>query len=116
MNDESRIERRHLRVRLGEDENFTSEVSPDGTTSVRGRITVLGIGGACVEVTEAIPVGSPLSLSFTLPGTNEQILCGGGVRNRVSDSGLGIEFFFMTPEDRQRLTTAVMSHHLSTRA
>ncbi len=76
-------------------------------------MTVLGAGGACVEVGEAIEIGTPLSLSFTLPGTTEEIHCGGVVRNKVSENGLGIEFFFMAPDDRERLAKRVMEHHLS---
>ena len=112
MTDQAAIERRHLRVRLGE-EGFVSKVSPDGTTSVQGTVTVLGAGGACVEVGEAIAIGTPLSLSFTLPGTTDEIRCGGVVRNKVSENNLGIEFFFMTPEDRDRLAKSVMERHLS---
>lgn len=112
MTDESAIERRHLRVQLGT-EGCDSTVSPDGTTSVQGTVTVLGAGGACVEVSEAIAIGTPLSLSFTLPGTTEEIRCGGVVRNKVSENGLGIEFFFMAPEDRDRLANAVMERHLA---
>ena len=113
MNEEPRIERRHLRVRLDQEDGVTSEVSPDGNSSVHGTVTVLGTGGACVELDETLAIGSPVSLSLTLPGTDEEILCGGVVRNKVSDHGLGIEFFFMNPSDREKLTSTVMERHLS---
>lgn len=112
MTDPVAIERRHLRVRLG-DEGLVSKVSPDGTNWVQGTVTVLGARGACVTLHEAIPIGTPLSLSFTLPGSTEEIHCGGVVRNQVSENDLGIEFFFMAPEDRDRLADTVTRLHLS---
>ena len=112
MSEEPRIVRRHVRVPLGADSPFSSEIWPDGTTPVRGTIRILGTGGACIEVSEAIAVGCPMSLSFTLPGTNEQIVCGAVVRNKLAGNELSIEFFLMTPSDRNRLKSAVMQRCL----
>ncbi len=112
MSEEPRIVRRHVRVQLGADSAFSSEIWPDGTTPVQGTIRVLGTGGACIEVSEAIAVGCPLSLSFTLPGTTEQIVCGAVVRSKLAGNELGIEFFLMTPGDRNRLKSAVMQRRL----
>lgn len=101
--------RKYPRVGLGVDTAIWSEVwqGQIGLSSpVGGVVTVLGAGGAFLEVSEAFEVGSPVGLRFRLPGTSDEIVCGGIVKDYVPGRGIGVEFTQLAPIDRERLKAA----------
>ena len=98
--------RKYPRVGLGADSAIWSEVwqgQISEATPVGGVLTVLGAGGAFVEVTEAYDVGSEIGLRFVLPGTRDEIACDGVVREFVPGRGIGVEFVNISPIDRERV-------------
>ncbi len=73
-----------------------------------GWITVLSERGAFLEVSEHMPVRSSIALRFVLPGNEEEIVCGGIVRNRVLGLGVGVEFTLLSPSERDLMTVSVI--------
>lgn len=108
MSDNARI-RKYPRVGLGVDSAIWSEVwneqigdgSPTG-----GVVTVLGAGGAFIEVSEPFDVGSEVGLRFVLPGTHDEIACRCVVREYVAGRGIGVEFTEISAIDRERVRAA----------
>lgn len=108
MSEKAKV-RKYPRVGLGADSAIWSEVwqghvgeaSPAG-----GVVTVLGAGGAFVEVSESYEVGAPVALRFVLPGTHDEIACDCVVREYVPGRGIGVEFTQMSPIDRERVRAA----------
>ena len=75
MSEKAKV-RKYPRVGLGVDSAIWSEVwqgEIGGANPVGGVVTVLGAGGAFVEVSEVYEVGSTVGLRFLLPGTREEI-------------------------------------------
>lgn len=96
--------RRHRRTALGPGA-LTCDLSidgPCGTDPVVGRITILGSGGAFVELTPGIDVGTVIGLRFRLPNDGGEIICAGVVRDNAA-GGIGVEFTELTPGDRDRI-------------
>ena len=79
------------------------------STPVGGVVTVLSAGGKFVEVSEGFTLGSHVGIRFTLPGTKEEIVCGGIVRDNVPGRGIGVEFTQLANIDRERLRAAAWS-------
>ena len=101
--------RKYPRVGLGGDNVIWSEVWQGQiglSTPVAGVVTVLGAGGAFLEVSESFDVGSHVGLRFNLPGTTDEIVCGGVVKDNVPGRGIGVEFTQLAPIDRERLRAA----------
>lgn len=73
----------------------------------------LSHGGLYIETVKVLPVETPLTLEFIVPGSAEPILCKGRVAwvNQAGGhgpkpelpSGIGVEFFDMTHDDVARL-------------
>ena len=104
--------RRYPRVGLGTDSAIWSEVwqgQINEAAPVGGVLTVLGAGGAFVEVSEAYDVGSEVGLRFVLPGTRDEIACDGVVREFVPGRGIGVEFVNISPIDRERVRAAALN-------
>ena len=76
------------------------------------RLIVLSSGGAFLELDGDYAVGSILKLGFTLPSTTEAITGLAIVRDRLTGSGVGVEFLDLEPRDRERIT-AFVNRHLS---
>ena len=105
-------DRRYPRVGLGVDTAIWSEIWQGQiglSTPVGGVVTVLSAGGAFVEVSEGFALGSHVGIRFTLPGTKEEIVCGGIVRDNVPGRGIGVEFTQLADIDRERLRAAAWS-------
>ena len=96
--------------RIGLDFDNAIPVEGWGTwrKSFRGWVTVLGVGGAFLEVNDSSIVGSVVELRFMLPGTENEITCGGVVRDRVPGRGMGIEFTRLASSDRELIAVTVM--------
>ena len=104
--------RKYPRVGLGGDSAIWSEVWEGQiglSTPIPGVVTVLGAGGAFLEVSESFDVGSLVGLRFSLPGTAEEIVCGGVVKDNVPGRGIGVEFTQLAPIDRERLRAVAWS-------
>ena len=97
--------RRHRRVAL-RGRTISADMSIEGQPPVTGRITVLGAGGAFVEVSSRIEPSSAISLRFTLPGTLTEIICTGVVRDSVI-GGVGVEFTQISSSERELVDSAV---------
>ena len=111
MSEKAKV-RKYPRVGLGVDSAIWSEVwqgEIGGANPVGGVVTVLGAGGAFVEVSEVYEVGSNVGLRFLLPGTREEIACDGVVREFVPGRGIGIEFTEISPIDRERVRAAALT-------
>ena len=109
MMSEQAAVRKYPRVGLGADSAIWSEVweGPIGKAHpVGGVVTVLGAGGAFVEVSETYEVGSQIGLRFVLPGTRDEIACDCVVREFVPGQGIGVEFTRISPIDRERVRAA----------
>ncbi len=79
-------------------------------------MTVLSVGGACLEVSGSFPVDSAVELRFTLPGFDEDIACGGVVRHEEPGHGVGVEFTDLAPSDRERIREVVQAWLVRERA
>jgi hypothetical protein len=103
--------RRYFRVGLDR-AGVSSEVwreRMDVSEPVRGRVTVLGEGGAFLELEDNFTVGSSVGLRLELPGTDkERIVCHGIVKEHIEGEGIGVEFTELGPDDRTRLKSAVL--------
>ncbi len=111
MSEKTKV-RKYPRVGLGVDSAIWSEVwqgEIGEANPVGGIVTVLGAGGAFVEVSETYEVGSAVGLRFLLPGTREEIACDGVVREFVPGRGIGIEFTEISPIDRERVRAAALT-------
>ncbi len=93
--------RRDLRAKV----NFETKVWVDqagSTTSVDGRLVVLGAGGAFLELGDTYPLGTMMRVRFTLAPIGE-IDCRAIVRNGLEAKGVGVEFLDLDPHDQERL-------------
>jgi hypothetical protein len=111
MSEHARM-RKYPRVGLGADTAIWSEVwqgAVGQTHPVGGVMTVLGAGGAFVEVSDAYEVGSNVGLRFVLPGTRDEVACDAVVREFVPGRGIGIEFTKISPIDRERVRAAALN-------
>ena len=90
--------RRYLRARV----SFDAEAwlaRRDGPTRVRGRLAVVGAGGALLELGENYAIGSLLRLWFSLPGFRV-MECQAIVRNGLPGQGVGVEFLDLESDDQ----------------
>jgi GGDEF domain-containing protein len=74
----------------------------------RGQISVLGPGGARLDVGEPYAVGAVLSLSFAL-APSHGITCRAVIRDRPAPRGVGVEFLDLHPDTRQQLSSYIAS-------
>lgn len=100
-------ERRFPRVGLAADTAIPIEVWSRHQTEVTGRVTVLGAGGAFVELSQQVPIGRYIELRFNLPGIPGQIECGGLVRDEVPGRGIGVEFTGLAYSERDLVANSV---------
>ena len=101
--------RKYPRVGLGAESAICSEVWQGQiglSMPIPGVVTVLGAGGAFLEVSENFDVGSPVGLRFNLPGTADENVCGAVVKESVPGRGVGVEFTQLSAIDRERLRAA----------
>jgi len=90
--------------------SFDTDVSVERggvATHAAGRFVVLSGGGAFLEIGHRYPVGSLLTVRFTLPANEDTITCRAIVRNEIEGSGVGIEFIDIAPLDRERVQAFV---------
>ena len=100
-------ERRWPRVGLAADNAIPIEVWSSQLAAVTGSVTVLGAGGAFVELNNHVPVGGYIDLRFKVPGMPNQIECGGLVRDHIPGRGIGIEFTGLVFSERGLVADAV---------
>ncbi len=89
--------------------NFETKVWVDqagSTTSVDGRLVVLGAGGAFLELGDTYPLGTMMRVRFTLASIGE-IDCEAIVRNGLEAKGVGVEFLDLDPLVQVRIMTFV---------
>lgn len=77
----------------------------------------LSLSGAFIKTDRVILEGVHLSLTFTIPGDDREIACGGVVRQALSfgscsrhSRGVGIEFEGISDDDLARLEAYIVSH------
>lgn len=101
MTDSSSLERRSaarlpaaIAMELRDERGFSLHSSSD-----------LSVGGAFFDRAIPHPVGHKLTVSFTLPGERQPIVCEGEVVNVPDKSsyGMGVRFLMMSDEDKRRL-------------
>lgn len=64
----------------------------------------LSVGGLFLENTVPHPVGTQVTLAFSLPGTHERVSVRGEIVNARSGTfGMGVKFIDLTPADRERI-------------
>lgn len=66
------------------------------------RATNLSVGGAFFVQTIPLPVGTSMSLKFTLPGDDREIVCLGDIVT-AKDFGMGVHFVGLKDSDKKRL-------------
>lgn len=71
------------------------------------RATNLSSGGAFFDKTIPLPVGTRVSMRFSLPGEDTEIACEGNIVN-TAEWGMGVEFIGL-PEEAQRALERVLS-------
>ena len=82
--------------------------SEDTSTVVPAKLSMLGAGGAFLEILKLFAVSSSVTLHFTLPSTPPaDILCAAQVRYAIDGKGLGLQFLDLTPEQRKSITSFV---------
>jgi hypothetical protein len=102
------------RASPGVDSGIWSEVweGPIGRASpVGGVVTVLGTGGAFVEIGETYEVGSHVGLRFVRPGTRDEIECECIVRQFVPGEGIEVEFTRIGSARSRRVPTCAAGSH-----
>jgi type IV pilus assembly protein PilZ len=62
----------------------------------------LSVGGAFFVQTIPLPVGTRVTLKFTLPGDTHEIVCDGDIVS-AKELGMGVQFVNMQDADRTRL-------------
>ena len=98
--------RRYPRARV----SFDAEVWVDKggvSAPTDGHFTVLGAGGALLDVGELYPVGSLLRLRFRVPPRFDDVICKSIVRNGLEGKGVGVEFLDLSSRDRDRVSAFV---------
>jgi hypothetical protein len=70
------------------------------------RASNLSVGGAYFTQTIPLPVGTVVSLRFSLPGEPEEIACQGEIVN-VKDRGMGVQFREIAVSDQQRIEALI---------
>ena len=66
------------------------------------RASNLSVGGAFFVQTVPLPLGTRVSLKFTLPGDAHEIVCDGDIVS-AKELGMGVQFVMLAPADRQRI-------------
>jgi type IV pilus assembly protein PilZ len=66
----------------------------------------LSVGGAFFVQTIPLPVGTRVSLKFTLPGDTHEIVCEGDIVS-AKDFGMGVQFVGLVPGDRARIEKVI---------
>jgi uncharacterized protein (TIGR02266 family) len=84
---------------------------------VRGFARNISEGGVFLETDEAIDAGSPLTLSFTLPGQQAPLVVTGKVVRRIelgreSRFGLGVQFTGLNTASRERILDFLVNRSL----
>jgi type IV pilus assembly protein PilZ len=70
------------------------------------RASNLSVGGAYFTRTVPLPLGTRVSLKFSLPGEAQEITCAGEIV-AAQDLGMGVHFLDLAPQDRDRLAQLV---------
>ena len=95
--------RRYPRARV----SFDADVSVGGRTiRMDGRLTILGAGGAFLELGKNYAIGSVVGLRFRIAELGE-IACQAIVRNHLEGKGVGVEFLDIEPSDQERIKAFV---------
>ncbi len=97
--------RRHPRI------NHTNGMLVAWQTGTRRAVSYMdsmGLGGFFIRTKEPLPVGSLMALLLNLPAGD--VRARGIVRRISPNSGMGVEFVAMTPEDRGRLNKSILPY------
>jgi type IV pilus assembly protein PilZ len=70
------------------------------------RASNLSVGGAFFAQTIPLPLGTRVSLRFTLPGDAQEISCAGEIVT-AKDLGMGVQFLDLQAADRARIERLV---------
>jgi len=68
----------------------------------QGKISDISADGAFIDTLTPLPVKSPISLKFTLPG-GKKLTLKAVVTNTMHNIGMGVEFLNMKDEDKNAL-------------
>ena len=81
------------------------EATRDGETYYQ-RALNLSVGGAYFAQTVPMPLGTRVTLTFTLPGESEEMSCQGEVVT-TKEMGMGVHFVELLPKERKRVEMAI---------
>ncbi|MEW6431811.1 MAG: PilZ domain-containing protein [Myxococcota bacterium] len=70
------------------------------------RASNLSVGGAFFAQTIPLPLGTRVTLKFTLPGDAQEIACDGEIVS-AKELGMGVQFLDLTDADRGRIERLV---------
>jgi len=94
--------RRHERLLIPDGRNLTAECA---RPEVKGRVSVIGLGGMFIQTKDLQPYGTVLHLELVDPLVAFEAQC--AVRD-VAENGLGIEITGITTENEQKLKTLLL--------
>ncbi len=77
------------------------------------RASNLSVGGAYFTQTIPLPVGSKVSLKFSLPGDSYEIVCHGEIVT-AKDLGMGVSFLNLKPQDEALIDALIDEHGAAT--
>ncbi len=100
------LRRRHLRAAVRCDATITVRKLDADDQPVKGRVLVLGAGGACLELDEPRPIGTVMTVSFTTKPTGE-VRCHVVVRHVTDKTHVGVEFLDLDSETREHIDAFV---------
>jgi len=93
--------RRETRVPL----DLWIEAQREGETYYQ-RALNLSVGGAYFAQTVPMPLGTRVTLNFTLPGETGDFVCQGEVV-MAKEMGMGVHFVDLGPKERKRIEAAI---------
>ncbi len=101
-----RLRRRHLRAAVRCDAAITVRKLDADDRPVKGRVLVLGAGGACLQLDEPRSIGTVMMVSFTTKPTGE-VRCHVVVRHVSDKTHVGVEFLDLDSENREHIDAFV---------
>ena len=91
--------RRHQRI-LVPPERGLHALANGGAPHLEGVVTVIGLGGMFIRTSRAVPCGAMLNVKITHAFGALETNC---IVRDVAETGLGVEFAALTPENESRL-------------
>ena len=100
------VRRRHPRAAVRCDAAITVRKPDADDQPMKGRMLVLGAGGACLELDEPRPIGTVMTVSFTTKPLRE-VRCHVVVRHVSDKTHVGVEFLDLDAQNREHIDAFV---------